>query len=84
MQVIQTIKEVADRLVMYEKLGVAVNRITQTVIPMESPFPDEPFIQIKNDEAQIVNDIQGKSVFELPEDSLLMKGADEILEALKL
>ena len=84
MQVIETIKEVADRLVMYDKLGVAVNRITQTVIPMESPFPEAPFIQIGNDEAQIVNDIQGKSVFELPADSELMKGAGQILEALEL
>ena len=84
MQVIGTIKEVADRLVMYDKLGVAVNRITQTVIPMENPFPDAPFIQIGNDEAQIVNDIQGKSVFCLPADSELMKGAGEIIRALEL
>ena len=51
---------------------------------MENPFPDAPFIQIGNDEAQIVNDIQGKSVFCLPADSELMKGAGEIIRALEL
>ena len=80
MQVIQTIKEVADRLVMYEKMGVAVNRITQNKIELSNPYPDTPMVRIGNDEAQIVNDIQGKSVFELPEDSELMKGAEEILQ----
>lgn len=84
MQVIQTIKEVADRLVMYDRLGVAVNRITQAVIPMESPFADVPFVQIGNDEAQIINDIQGKSVFDLPKDSELMRGAGEILKVFGL
>ena len=82
LQVIQTIKDVADRLVMYERLGVAVNRITQDVIPFGNPFPDAPFVEIRNDEAQIVNDIQGKSVFELPEECELLKGADRILDAL--
>lgn len=82
LQVIQTIKDVADRLVMYERLGVAVNRITQDVIPFGNPFPDAPFVEIRNDEAQIVNDIQGKSVFELPEECELLKGADGILDAL--
>ena len=82
LQVIQTIKDVADRLVMYERLGVAVYRFTQDVIPFGNPFPDAPFVEIRNDEAQIVNDIQGKSVFELPEECELLKGADGILDAL--
>ena len=71
LQVIQTIKDVA-------------NRITQDVIPFGNPFPDAPFVEIRNDEAQIVNDIQGKSVFELPEECELLKGADGILDALGL
>lgn len=84
MQVIETIKEVADRLVMYEKMGVAVNRITQYKIELQNPYPDAPMVRIGNDEAQIVNDIQGKSVFELPKDSELIKGAEEILRSFEL
>ncbi|MFR9062608.1 MAG: hypothetical protein ACLVJO_01940 [[Clostridium] scindens] len=60
LQVIQTIKDVADRLVMYERLGVAVNRITQDVIPFGNPSRMR-HLEIRNDEAQIVNDIQGKA-----------------------
>lgn len=84
MQVIETIKEVADRLVMYEKMGVAVNRITQYKIELQNPYPDAPMVRIGNDEAQIVNDIQGKSVFEQPKDSELIKGAEEILRSFEL
>ena len=79
---IQTIKDVADRLVMYERLGVAVNRITQDVIPFWKSLPDAPFVEIRNDEAQIVNDIQGKACLNFRRNANFKKERTGILDAL--
>lgn len=79
-QVAASIKAVADELVMYEHVGAAVNRVTDPELNQFIEIPGVEFITfIETDRHHAVNDIQGKSVFELPEDSAVYRGAEEIL-----
>jgi CO dehydrogenase maturation factor len=84
-QVVQTIKKVADEMVMYERCGAVINRVSD---------PDAlPYIQIEgvpilavisDDKAHATNDIKGLSVFDLPQDAPVMKGAAEALTKLDI
>lgn len=85
LQIIETIKNVADELVMYDRIGLIVNR---------APLPEKiegeeiggvPVISvIKQDDAMTENDIEGNSVFELPSDTIILKGAKEALMNLEV
>ncbi len=84
-QVIDTIRRVADDLVMYDRCGAIINRVTDpslvSYIHVEST---EVLAVIPADSDHAANDIQGKTVFDLPEDAPVMKGAREALEKLEL
>ena len=84
-QVIDTIRRVADELVMYERCGTVVNRLTEAEmlshIRMDAA---ELLAVIPSDGAHARNDIDGKSVFDLPEDSPIMAGARQALTKLGL
>ena len=85
LQIIETIKNVADDLVMYDKIGLVVNR---------APLPDQvpsdnvggvPVVAvIEQDDAMTRNDIEGRSVFELPEDSIILRGAELALTNMEI
>lgn len=82
-QVIDTIKRVADELVMYEKCGAIVNRVTNPdMIPFIKIEGVEVLSYISDDVRHQNNDIQGLSVFDLPEDAPIMAGAREALTKL--
>ena len=84
-QVIGTIKGVADELVMYEKCGVVINRATRPELVSDPAIAGaEVLAVIESDAQQAKNDVRGKSVFELPDDSNVMKGAREALLKLKI
>lgn len=84
-QVIDTIRHVADELVMYEKTGAIINR-----------FPDDAdrqFIHLENtdilafigeDKTHASNDMRGLTVFDLPGDAPVITGAREALRRLGL
>lgn len=75
-QVIGTIKRVADELVLYEKCGVVINRATRPELVSDPGLAGaEVLAVIEPDAQQAKNDVQGKSVFDLPGDSNVMKGA---------
>ena len=80
-QVINTIKRVADELVMYEKCGVIVNRLSD---PQMKQFINidsaEVLSFIPSDPMQTKNDTLGLSVFELSPDSAILEGAKQALE----
>ena len=90
-QVVETIKKVADELVMYEKCGAIINRVYDmemlekagTVKRLEEDGI-ELLTVIGSDENHAYNDIRGDSVFELSEDSPVMRGAKSALEKLGL
>ena len=75
--VAETIKQVADEMVMYDRIGAIINRY------IEIPGV-EILAYIESDEAQAANDIQGKSVFALPEDSKVLYGVREALRKIEI
>ena len=70
---------------MYERCGTVVNRLTEAEmlshIRMDAA---ELLAVIPSDGAHARNDIDGKSVFDLPEDSPIMAGARQALTKLGL
>ena len=76
MQVIETIKRVADELVMYDRCGVIINRATRPELVADPEIALAPLLAvIEADARQTRSDAEGRSVFELPDDSNVMQGA---------
>lgn len=83
-QVVQTIKKVADELVMYEKVGVIMNRIPdKSVIQYMDLNGLDVFACIGTDGQLSTFDITGQNVFYLPEDSAMVQGVMEALARLE-
>ncbi len=83
-KVVDTIKAVADELVMYDKCGVIVNRVKEESIPFIKIESAEVLAYIPDDKAHSDNDIMGISVFDLPEDSPVMQGTREALRKMQI
>jgi CO dehydrogenase maturation factor len=84
-QVIDTIKRVADELVMYQRCGAIVNRVMdESMIPCIHIEGTEVLAYIPGDASHAANDIQGRSVFDLPDDSPIMQGARTALTKLAI
>lgn len=84
-QVISTIKSVADELVMYEKIGVIINRLPdESVIPYINTNAIPVLSYIQNDSNLAVFDIEGKNITTLPDDSNIVKGVKEALEKIDI
>ena len=82
-QVLETIKRVADEMVMYERCGVVVNRVSDPDTVQDIHIEGVPVLSwISDDRTHANNDIRGLSIFDLPEDAPVMKGAAETLEKL--
>ena len=84
-QVIGTIKRVADELVMYERCGVVINRATRPELVADPGLAGAPLLAvIPADARQTRSDAEGRSAFELPDDSNVMQGARTALLELGL
>ena len=84
-QVIETIRKVADELVMYERCGVIVNRLTDPALLERVQLPKEDLLCVIGvDDVHTMNDIEGRTVFDLPEDSPILCGAAQALTRLDL
>lgn len=80
-QVVQTIKKVADELVMYEKVGVIANRLPQESVKEYMDLGGIPCLAyIPSDGALAEFDLKGENVFYLPEDAFIVRGVREALE----
>ncbi len=80
-QVIQTIKKVADELVMYQKTGVIVNRIlSESAIKLIDTGAVPVVSYIYSDERLAEADLRGESVLML--DTEIVKGAAKALDAM--
>ena len=76
LQIIETIRNVADELVMYDKIGLIVNRAPLPDKLTEKEIGGVPVVAvIEPDNAMTENDIEGRSVFELPPDAIILDGA---------
>ena len=79
-QIISTIKEVSDTLVAADWVGAVLNRVLLPERITETEIGGVPLVAvIPPDPAHAENDIEGKSVFDLPDDSVILNGAREIL-----
>lgn len=80
-QVIRTIKQVADEMVMYDQLGVIVNRI---VSPVAKDYVDTgalPVLSWIPDDRELAEaDMKGKDIFSLSGNSPVIVGMKEALE----
>lgn len=84
-QVIQTIRRVADDLVMYDRCGAIINRVTDpAMIPYIHIEGTELLACIGSDTQHAANDIRGLSVFDLPADAPVLAGAREALTKLDI
>lgn len=84
-QVINTIKGVADDLVMYEKIGAVINRIPdESVLPYIDTKGIPVLSAIMNDSNLAVFDMQGKNVFNLPDDTNIVNGVHKALENMEI
>ena len=84
-QVISTIKSVADDLIVYEKIGAVINRMTNPELAGLISVPGvEVLACIPSDTVFAANDIKGRSVMDLPEESALLKGAKEALVKMEI
>ena len=82
-QVIQTIKKVADELVMYQAVGAIVNRLNDPQVARYVDTGGIPVLaEIPDDGNLALCDVQGRSVMELPDDSNLVLGVQRALKAL--
>ena len=80
-QVARSIYEVADRLVMYEKRGIILNRIDDVELAATLPTDGMEILSvIQSDPSHARNDILGKTIFELEVTAPVYKGAKEALE----
>ena len=85
LKIIGTIKDVAGELVMYDEIGLIVNR---ALFPERIESDEIEGVKIVSvipqDDAMTENDMEGRSIFELPQDTGILKGADEALKNLKI
>ena len=81
MQVVKSIKSVADELVMYDNCGIIINRAPADFTDALCRNMDAPVLAvIPGDDALALNDMRGLSIFELEETSPIMVKTKEIAE----
>ena len=84
-QVVSTIKNVADELIAYDRIGVIVNRVTNPELADLITVPGVEILSfIPADSAFAANDIKGKSVLELPADSAVLTGVKDALQKIEI
>lgn len=84
-QVIRTIKNVADELVMYEKVGVIANRLPDLSVTEYMDLGELPLLScISSDSSLAEFDLKGESVFYMKDDAAIVKGTKEALDKMGL
>lgn len=84
-QVIQTIKNVADELVMYKKAGAIVNRIPDETVKEYIDTGDIDILSyIGSDKELATFDITGQNVFFIPDNAEVTEGVRKALKELEI
>lgn len=84
-QVVQTIKRVADELVMYEEAGVIINRLPDMDVIQYMDLGGLPVLAaVPSDISLAEFDLKGENVFYLSEDAAIVQGAKEALKKIKI
>ncbi len=85
LRIIETIKDVANELVMYDEIGLIVNRALFPERLVETEIGGVKIVSvIPQDDVMTENDVEGRNIFELPQDAGILKGADTALQNLKI
>lgn len=85
LQVAKTIHNVAKELVMFEKVGLIVNRMPDMSLQGQLDTGEIPLLScIADDRAMSMCDMMGNSVFSLPEDTQILRGVKRSLTALDI
>lgn len=85
LEVTKTISNVAKELVMADYVGLILNRLTSEEILNKLDIGNLELLSvILNDEKMVLSDVNGDSVYMLPEDALVIKGMREALRKLKI
>ena len=80
-QVGQTIKSVADELVMYERIGIIANRLSEEAMKEDLDFGGiEVLAKIPFDAKLSEYDLKGENVFFIPDDAPIVLGAKKALK----
>ena len=75
-QIIGTIREVAEKMVVADKIGAVLNRVLYPERITEEEISGMPLLAvIGQDEAHVENDVEGLSIFKLPQDAVILRGA---------
>ena len=70
---------------MYDEVGVIINRATRPDLVTDPEIAGASVLAVIGaDSNQAKNDVAGKSIFELPEDSDVINGAREALSKIKI
>ncbi len=84
-QVVKTIKSVADSLVMYKEIGVIANRLSPLAMKEDFNLSPLPLLsRIPMDDKLARYDMDGENVFFLDDDSYIVKGAKKALEKIHI
>ena len=84
-QVAQTIKQVADELVMYDQIGAIVNRMPDQSVKELIILGDIPILTYICADSELTQfDLQGKSVFYMCDNAPIVAGARDALNKLNL
>lgn len=79
-QVVRTILQVADELVMYEQIGVVANRAPNADVTAFMDVGGLALLSVIETDAQLAEfDMQGKNVFHLPAQAHIVAGAGQAL-----
>ena len=83
--VCKTIKKVADELVMYDKIGIVVNRVSDEDAVRSLDYDGVQLLATIGDDKNLASfDLKGENVFELPADSKVVLGVKEALKGLEI
>lgn len=83
--VCKTIKKVADDLVMYDKIGIIVNRVSDEDVVRALDYDGVKLLAVIGDDKNLASfDLKGENVFELPENSKVVQGVKEALKQLEI
>lgn len=84
-QVVETIKRVADELVMYDRVGVIVNRLTDTSLLHYITIDGLEILSYIGDDKNLSSfDVKGLSIFNLPSNSAVVTGVRTALREMKI
>ena len=82
-QVIQTIRKVADDLVMYEQIGIIANRLPSLDVKNFMDTGDIPVLAYIPSDASLAEfDLKGENVFYLPSDAVIVLGTRQAMREL--